>query len=212
MAEVKIYWGEFHEKALDKTTVSRLNNILPPDFHLDLEKIKKPAAISFFAKMMLNDIIEKDYALKNALSSFQKDSNGKPSLQNENLHFNISHSKNIVAIAISEIATIGIDVQYKKSFSPAVIPKVFSESELKVYQQEQNPTNFFFDTWSKKEASVKATGNGIKTGLSSFSVLQKQLELDNHQLHLESFEIIEGYSAAIALNHPISSIKIEKSH
>ena len=34
--------------------------------------------------------------------------------------------KNIVAIAISEIATIGIDVQYQKSFSPAILPKVFS--------------------------------------------------------------------------------------
>lgn len=212
MAEVKIYWGEFNEKALDTSTVSQLNSLLLPDFQLDLQNYKKPAAISFFAKIMLNDILEKDYSLYNALNYFEKDSNGKPNIKNENLHFNISHSKNIVAIAISEIATIGIDVQYRKSFSPAIVPKVFSESELKIYEQQHNQTNFFFDTWSKKEASVKATGNGIKTGLSSFSVLQKQLELDNHQLHLETIKIIDGYSSAIALNHPISSIKIEKSH
>ena len=210
MAEVKIYWGTFDAKTLNKDNVSRLNNSIPKDYQLNLQEAKKTAQVSFFAKLMLNEILETEYELKDPLSTFNKDEYGKPSIQHKNLHFNISHSNDIIGIAISEVSNIGFDLQAHKSFNPKIIHRVFTEPEHQGHKEATDKSSFFFDTWSRKEASVKATGKGIKTGLSTFSVLQNVIELENQELHLENLKIIDGFSAAIAVNHPISNVVIKK--
>lgn len=209
MAEVTIYWNEFSENKLGDDKVTHLNQLLLPDFQLDLNRSKKPQQLSFFAKMLLNDILERDFEIVNALNSFRKDEHGKPSIQ-EDLHFNISHSENLIAIAICTKAEIGIDMQKEKSFSERVLPKVLNIDEQQEYDKSNRKESLFFDIWSKKEACVKATGKGIKTGLTSFSVLDSIVPLDNHQLHLQSINIKKGFSSAIAVNYPISNIIIKK--
>ena len=209
MAEVTIYWNEFSENKLGDDKVTHLNQLLLPDFQLDLNRSKKPQQLSFFAKMLLNDILERDFEIVNALNSFRKDEHGKPSIQ-EDLHFNISHSENLIAIAICTKAEIGIDMQKEKSFSERVLPKVLNIDEQQEYDKSNRKESLFFDIWSKKEACVKATGKGIKTGLTSFSVLDSIVPLDNHQLHLQSITIKKGFSSAIAVNYPISNIIIKK--
>ncbi|MFT6746258.1 MAG: 4'-phosphopantetheinyl transferase [Glaciecola sp.] len=210
MAEVKIYWFEFHEEALSKDAVTELNKVLHKDFYLDLESALPAHKVSFYAKWMLHKILEKDFSLKNALRSFTKDQHGKPTIQQEKLHFNLSHSGKLISVAICEIAEIGIDVQLIKKYSEGVAKRIFSDSENTHYLNSNEPEKFFFDTWSKKEASVKATGRGIKTGLRSFSVDKETVVVDNQELHLQEIYIKEGYSSAIAVNHPISNIVIKE--
>lgn len=210
MAEVKIYWFEFREEALSKDAVTQLNKVLHKDFHLDFENALPAHKVSFYAKLMLHNILEKDFSLKNALSSFTKDQHGKPSIQQENLHFNLSHSGKLISVAICEKASIGIDVQLIKKYSEGVAKRIFSESENAHYLNSSEQEKFFFDTWSKKEASVKATGRGIKTGLRSFSVSKQTVVVDKQELHLQEIYIKEGYSAAVAVNSPISNIVIKE--
>jgi len=210
LAEVIVYWSEYNENSLEHGAVSELNKHLSPDFHLDYNNSKKPQRLSFFAKMMLSNILEKDFLIEQPLSTFKKDMHGKPSIDRQDLYFNISHSKNLVSIAVCKKASIGIDVQLIKSFSPGVAKRVFHDIETKEYNASKEQQNYFFNTWSKKEASVKATGFGIKTGLTTFSVTEKTLQLNNQELHLAQLKIKEGYSAAIAVNHPISNIIIKK--
>ncbi|MFT6715967.1 MAG: 4'-phosphopantetheinyl transferase [Saprospiraceae bacterium] len=210
MAEVKIYWFEFHEQALSKDAVTELNKVLHHEFLLDFESALPAHKVSFYAKWMLHKILEKDFSLKNALSTFTKDQHGKPSIQQENLHFNISHSGKLISIAICETAEIGLDIQQVKKYSEGVAKRIFCSEETELYLDAVEKSTFFFDTWSKKEASVKATGLGIKTGLSTFSVAEKTVYLDNKQLHLQEVKIKKGYSSAIAVNHPISKIIIKE--
>lgn len=158
---------------------------------------------------MLGDILEEDFSIPQALSKFQKNQHGKPIIENAGLHFNISHSNDMVVVAICKKASLGIDIQLEKRFSSKLLPKVFTDSEQEAFKTSPNQSSFFFDIWSKKEAAVKATGKGIKTGLSSFSVLKNKIELDQHHLHLEKITLKKGYSAAVAVNHPISKITIK---
>lgn len=209
MAEVKIYWSEFRREALTDSTIQRLNKVLSLPFQLSRTSAKMSQEISFFSKMLLHEVLENEFNIKNPLSHFTKDSNGKPVFPNLDLHFNISHSNELVGIAVCEKAKIGFDIQIQKDYSQGILPKVFCEFEQQAYQESDEPDHFFFDVWSKKEASVKATGKGIKTGLNSFSVLEKRLDLDQHELHLEPVQIKENYFSAVAVNNPISKISIQ---
>lgn len=211
MAEVKIYWQEYTEEALQQRSIDALNNSLQKEFQLDIKKSTVPQKISFFSKLMLNQILEKDFAISNPLKTFQKDEHGKPSIIANDLHFNISHSNKIISVAVCENAAVGIDVQLIKKYSERVTSKVFTENEKNLYNASKDKQSFFFDTWSKKEASVKATGKGIKTGLSQFSVIENIISVDQKTIHLQKIEIKKGYSSAIALGSPISKVIIKEN-
>jgi 4'-phosphopantetheinyl transferase len=212
LAEVSIYWEEFNENRLNETIVSKLNQDLLPEFQLDLKTATAPQQLSFYAKVMLSNILDRYFSIKNSLKTFKKDIHGKPSIEQEDLYFNISHSKNIVSIAICKKAPIGIDVQKIKKYSEGVAKRVFHKVEAEEYLKCDDQSIYFFDTWSKKEAAVKATGRGIKTGLTSFNVQSladgSSLMLDEQELYLQSISIKEGFSSAIAVNHEITDVII----
>lgn len=102
---------------------------------------------------------------------------GKPVLSgarsNGPLGFNISHSADIILVAIARCA-VGIDVeQWSRAFDVVNLARsMFSEAE----QRELAATApaekraAFFTGWTRKEAYVKATGLGFSAGLTTFDV------------------------------------------
>ncbi len=97
-----------------------------------------------------------------------------PSLQNNLLHFNLSHTHDLIVYAFTYIRNVGIDIEYmrttieyeqlaKRYFSP------FENAELQrlpVFLRQQA----FFHCWSRKEAYIKARGLGLSLALDSFDV------------------------------------------
>lgn len=91
--------------------------------------------------------------------------NGKPFVSNHfQICFNVSHSADIAVIAISD-RDIGIDVEHleRRVDSAAVLRRFFSPAEQASYAQYQpaDPRRTFFRGWTRKEAVLKATGEGI---------------------------------------------------
>jgi 4'-phosphopantetheinyl transferase len=130
--------------------------------------------------------------------------------------FNISHShdKAIIALGIDKIIGIDIekirqDVDFKK-----LAKRFFSETEsmgLAKLTGEQL-ANRFFCCWSRKEAFVKALGDGLSFGLDEFSVTTSvkdtQVELvtnydpdDSKNWGIVSINSIPGYAAAVCCRH-----------
>ena len=212
MAHVKIYWSEYTEKALTPAAVQSLNQDLAKKFHLNIGEKNATKKISFFSKLMLHEILSTHYSLKNPLQNFRKNKEGKPSIGRQNLHFNISHSNNLVCVAICTEAPIGVDVQHIRKFSEMLIPRVLTPEEKQEYSKCSDKQQFFFSTWSKKEACVKATGIGIKIGLKNFSVNEKTAIVQHSTLYLMPLKLKESYSAAVAVKCPISKITVIKQH
>lgn len=75
---------------------------------------------------------------------------GKPYLADSNIFFSISHDRQGVAVAISDV-NVGIDIQSPSGVDTRKISKRFFE------KQESSPVNGdgFFMTWTKKEALCK---------------------------------------------------------
>jgi 4'-phosphopantetheinyl transferase len=109
---------------------------------------------------------------------FRYSTNGKPQLEaNLNpraLQFNVSHSADLAAIAIGSEHRLGVDLE-KIRIDVDVVSlstRFFSLRERAELQAlpEHFRVSAFFACWTRKEAFLKATGEGLSFPLENFSV------------------------------------------
>lgn len=103
---------------------------------------------------------------------------GKPYLdknRHPQLYFNQSHTKNMACLAITNAGPIGIDIEEVKVMNDMneIASRFFSTQEQSHFSQIkdlQTKTNTFFQIWTKKEAVLKANGQGMFIGLDTFDI------------------------------------------
>ncbi len=104
---------------------------------------------------------------------FEKNSYGKPHLVGRPLRFNLSHSKQKVALAITQSVDVGVDIQHHdtKVELEAIAKRFFAAEEVGWFERtsKENQLNLFYKIWSLKEAYMKAVGMGMSLPLSSFA-------------------------------------------
>jgi 4'-phosphopantetheinyl transferase len=137
---------------------------------------------------------------------------GKPSLAKEaTIDFNVSHSGDLFVCAITNGQLVGVDVEQIRPLRdiPSIAKNFFSLAEQShlVDLDEEHRTLAFYECWTRKEAVIKATGQGLSRPLDSFDVAfgpgvapkLKRLD-DDHapswQMH--SFKPRAGYAGALA--------------
>ncbi|HEX6184608.1 MAG TPA: 4'-phosphopantetheinyl transferase superfamily protein [Pyrinomonadaceae bacterium] len=109
---------------------------------------------------------------------FSYDAYGKPSLDGEagggRLRFNVSHSKGVALYALAEGRAVGVDVEYvREDFASLEIAEhFFARSEVAALRAvaDGERAAAFFDCWTRKEAYIKARGEGLSLPLHLFSV------------------------------------------
>jgi 4'-phosphopantetheinyl transferase len=92
-------------------------------------------------------------------------------------HFNLSHSNGLALIAGTRQAALGVDVEHVRFVPEAdqIAAKFFSPREgamLNAIPAEQK-MEAFFHCWTRKEAYLKATGEGIAEALPRIEVSLK---------------------------------------
>jgi len=100
----------------------------------------------------------------------------KPALVNEPaLQFNVSHSHEGLLIAFVRETAVGVDIEYVKrkmddmdNIARRFFSPVESAAYLSVAENEKPDT--FFNCWTRKEAFIKAVGDGLSFPLSEFEV------------------------------------------
>ena len=94
---------------------------------------------------------------------------GKPELVDSGISFNLSHSGNFAACALSD-SPIGLDIQTERDCDRRLAEKYFTAPERRFIEESDNKAYAFTKLWCMKESAVKYIGTGLKTPLSSFSV------------------------------------------
>jgi len=102
----------------------------------------------------------------------------KPSLGPEHagsgITFNLSHSGGIALFAFTRGRDIGVDVEQVRRDSDleAIARRFFSKHEQSQLADVplQEKVDAFFRCWTRKEAYIKATGDGLSLPLSQFDV------------------------------------------
>lgn len=92
----------------------------------------------------------------------------------EKVQFSISHTHDLVAIALTTGARIGIDLEYAQPHLDFVelAKRIFSEADLQIFlalPDGEKPAAFL-RAWTRKEAYLKARGEGIAEKLQEISV------------------------------------------
>lgn len=97
---------------------------------------------------------------------------GKP--QTENVHFNLSHSGNLVICAVGGKA-VGCDIEKIEKEPEGVAEHYFHRNEAEYLQQfaESERSAMFYRLWTWKESYVKMTGEGLLLPLQDFEILRE---------------------------------------
>jgi 4'-phosphopantetheinyl transferase len=112
---------------------------------------------------------EEAQALKFSYSEY-----GKPELASSELQFNLAHSGKLALFSFCAAAAVGVDIESVRPLTDAmaIAERFFSPAEreaLRALPQEEQ-TAAFFRCWSRKEAFIKAVGEGLSFPLDAFDV------------------------------------------
>ena len=104
---------------------------------------------------------------------FATQSHGKPFVvdnQGHNIKFNLSHSGDYLAIAISHDYDIGVDIEVwsENVAYEGVIELCFAECERRFWSSlsKEEKKEFFYKQWTRKESFLKAVGTGLTLDVS----------------------------------------------
>lgn len=95
------------------------------------------------------------------------DAHGKPLIRESTLFHSVTHSEDVVAVAVTDVAPVGIDAEYRtKAANPVGSSRLF----LGPGERPCEAADQFYTVWCRKEAVIKATGRGLATPLSEVVV------------------------------------------
>lgn len=124
---------------------------------------------------------------------------GKPQVLNSGWYFSVSHCEEVALLAFSKTCELGVDVEAIRPIreADAIASQFFSPRENQAYAAlpaRDKPLGFL-RCWTRKEALVKAIGEGLSMPLRKFDVAH----VPGWRLH--SFFPLRGFIAAVACPH-----------
>ncbi|MFL6214166.1 MAG: 4'-phosphopantetheinyl transferase family protein [Blastocatellia bacterium] len=129
------------------------------------------------ARGLLRLLLSRYLQINPANFSFCYSAFGKPSLASHHgadLCFNISHSHDLALLAFAQGRELGIDLEWIRPevAGEQIAEHFFSRGEVATLRAlpERRQTEAFFNCWTRKEAYIKARGEGLSLPLNQFDV------------------------------------------
>jgi len=153
---------------------------------LSVDEIVRAARFAFdhdrdhfiVARGLLRTILGRYLQLRPRHLRFRYNPYGKPALSTEGgraqLSFNLSHSHGMVLYAVTPVRAVGIDLEQVRDdpVGSQIAARFFTPQEHTWL--ELVPANLrqsaFFTCWTRKEAYIKARGDGLSHPLNAFEV------------------------------------------
>jgi 4'-phosphopantetheinyl transferase len=148
---------------------------------------------------------------------------GKPSLAEPGagLEFNLAHSHGLALYAVTRGRPVGVDIEYIRPQLAAerIAERFFSAEEVAALRAlaPEEQAAAFFRCWTRKEALLKAWGQGLAFGLDRFTV---SCAVEQAAVLATAFDPAEaarwslypldpgpGYVGALAARGPVSEVR-----
>jgi 4'-phosphopantetheinyl transferase len=133
------------------------------------------------------------------------ESGGRPEPVDGDLHWSLSHSSRLALVGVGRGAPLGVDVEHVRPLhdAPALARRVLTSEEHARWASEPT-TPALLRLWVRKEAVVKATGEGLSRPLDELSVLDPAGVDGLRLIELES--VVSGYVAAVAVRADMTDL------
>ncbi len=204
--------------------LNRYQQLLSPPERKRVEKLrfKKSRRRSIVCRGILREILSRYTGKPPRKLEIGLSETGKPFLPHASVQFNLSHSEDHMICAVTNGNPIGIDLQavFEIHNMDTIVNFFFSLQEKQHYEQlkKDAATEFFFKTWVRKEAFMKATGLGFHLPSKHFSTIKTEEgkpHLYFHDQHPISFKewsiwdipVQPGSKAALALQGEIKDVQ-----
>jgi len=166
----------------------------------------------------LRDILSRYLLVGTHRLSFRYSQYGKPELVDDlnhlDLRFNLTHSRGIALYALTMGREVGIDIEFIRAdlADEEIARRFFSTQEVQALLSlpEEIRNQAFFTCWTRKEAYIKAIGEGLSMPLDRFDVSlipsepAHLLETRPDQSEAQQWTLFgldpeEGYAASLAV-------------
>ncbi len=176
-ADVHVWLAELEQPA---HLVQRLAGILASTELLRAQRFRFERDKRHFivARGALRSILSLYLQIVPAQIQFTYGPRGKPALaaacDDGRLRFNVSHSHELALFAVTRDREIGVDIEFMRPLDDAesIATHFFSINEQMVLRSLPAHLKHqgFFNCWTRKEAYIKATGEGLFQPLDEFDV------------------------------------------
>ena|SRR5690348_12732443 len=217
--------GEIHiwraSQTVEPAVLSRLHGLLDPAEKARAERFvfQRDRDRFIVGRGLLRELLAAYIGCEPAQLGFDYGPQGKPSLRASesaaiahaasHIRFNASHSQGLAAFAFALDCDLGIDVELiRNNFGGEEIAQRFFSREEVAELMSLPPearAEAFFLCWTRKEAYIKARGQGLQIPLASFSVSltpgqPEQLRADDaSRWELRSFQPKDDYAGAFVV-------------
>ena len=180
---------------------------------MDRLKFRLDKNLSVLSEVLLKYALQKDGVIfpKEVLA----DKNGKPYI--DGIFFNISHSNEYVAVAISD-KEVGCDIEKITDINSDIAKRYFSPKEYEkiiACESEEEKKILFFRLWTLKESFLKAIGLGLNQPLNSFTInFEKEITVTQNITEKDysfyEYNGIKDYSLSICtLQKSVEFIRVD---
>lgn len=195
--------------------LSYFKNILSDDEIRKAESFYKQEGKdrAVISRGLLRVILSQYLAIEPKKIKFIYNQKGKPDVDAKinsiKIKFNLSHKNQYVIYGFS-LVNIGIDLEFidnNKKLLP-IAKRFFTPEEYQYLKQLDNPkqTEIFYQFWTKKEAYLKAIGEGLSGGLNTINFLT-----NNHgQWEINNFYLTDNYLGACGIVNSFIALKDNK--
>jgi 4'-phosphopantetheinyl transferase len=199
-----------------RTALNELSTLLKPDEVARSEQFRTDLLRERWqlTRAILRSLLAQYSGVNPQKIAFQLGAHGKPALATAfgqaGLHFNTSHSGDYAAFGLTRLGDIGVDIEQVNRERPrheGIARRFFSPDEVAQLESvpESDQVQAFFSLWTRKEAFVKARGDGVASGLDQFTVSLTEpriLDIANgnaSQWSLSVLPTIDGYAGAMVV-------------
>ncbi|MGH1503063.1 MAG: 4'-phosphopantetheinyl transferase family protein [Acidimicrobiales bacterium] len=115
-------------------------------------------------------------------------------------HVSISHAGGWVVVAVAD-APVGVDVEETSRWSDAVAQLVDQVAAPGETIPIDDGGSAFFSAWTRKEAVLKATGDGLRVAMREVRIGATESEVGGRRYpsRVEAFEVGPGHVGAVAV-------------
>lgn len=196
--------------------LDRLRTALSPQEESLWQQIHQPARRREYllGRGLLRQLLAERLGCQTDELRFDTNAHGKPELRSHRWQFNLSHSGEWLVLALCREGPLGVDIEMGLRRRP-VLPlarRFYADSEYQWLRAlpEQEQASAFYRLWSRKEAVLKAQGNGIAAGLDKICFIPEEgwrldNRLDGHDYRVQDWRLGSGWLSLVAPTSDITA-------
>ena len=214
-------WHLLADRLNDTPTLNAVQSLLSSDEQARMNCLRRERDRTLFllSRVLMRTVLASYLDCPWYDVQFAANDYGKPILHPAvcapGLHFNLTHSRGAVVLAVSNGREVGVDIEerLRKVEYLALAERFFAHAEWQHLRglPEAQLAEAFFAIWTLKEAFVKGIGRGLSFPLDAFCFdlevnrlirFRPLADFVSPDWHFQQFDLSDHHCGAVAVHHP----------